>query len=327
MTTSTTVIPAVAGDGIEAAIRREHAAATTAANAALGHALECGRLLAEARQGIEHGGWETFVRERCDIAPRTARVYLRLHANRERLADRQRVAGLTVREAVRLLTEPKPESEQPASAGEAFDYLGQSYCSLTSTACTFNPEWQVVPFPMIAEAWSVAAPTLPSWYAAGHRHAGHHPTGWSFEVTPDPLAEGRVNVIAHDAEGTLHLATFDGTSPAGILPFLTACERHHGMPAIGDDWTVTGAAVPPAVARLAQPFPMEIFRLAGNRGHRCCCWMLLDVVLGIDPIGEKNLGWVAWRKLGDALAVLVHDLGEGAIPGVRRRKPRQGAPA
>ena len=63
---STTVIEAAAaGDGIEAAIRREHEAASTAAQTALGHALECGRLLAQAREGIAHGGWEVFVRERC----------------------------------------------------------------------------------------------------------------------------------------------------------------------------------------------------------------------------------------------------------------------
>lgn len=163
MTTSTAVIPAAAGDGIEAAIRRAHAAATSAATAALGHALECGRLLAEAREGIEHGAWETFVRERCDIAPRTARVYLRLHANRERLANRQHVAGLTVREAVRELTVPRerpvPVADRPA--GDAADN---------------------------AERWGVRL-AVPKWYRPGHRHFGNHPAGWFFETWPHPAGD------------------------------------------------------------------------------------------------------------------------------------------
>jgi len=161
MATSMAVIPAAAGEDIEGAIRRSHAAATSAAETALGHALECGRLLAEAREGIGHGGWETFVRERCDIAPRTARVYLRLHANRERLANRQHVAGLTVREAVRELTVPRaiPETEVAALAGDA-------------AGCGDELPLKV-----------------PEWYQPGHSHAGVHPSGWCFQVWPHPHGE------------------------------------------------------------------------------------------------------------------------------------------
>jgi len=107
------IVAADEADGIAAAIRREQEAASAAAQSAVDHALEAGRLLAEARQGIPHGGWESFVRDRCGIAPRTARLYLQLDANRERLANRQRDAGLTVREAARLVAEPKDTIAEP----------------------------------------------------------------------------------------------------------------------------------------------------------------------------------------------------------------------
>jgi hypothetical protein len=97
------------GDKLVVAIRREHEAASAAARSALEHALECGRLLAQARADIPHGGWENYLRDVCGIAPRTGRLYLRLHEHRGRLEDRQRVAGLTVREAARLVGEPRPE--------------------------------------------------------------------------------------------------------------------------------------------------------------------------------------------------------------------------
>jgi hypothetical protein len=46
------------GDKLVVAIRREHEAASAAARFALEHALECGRLLAQARAETPHGGWE-----------------------------------------------------------------------------------------------------------------------------------------------------------------------------------------------------------------------------------------------------------------------------
>ena len=298
------------GKGLEAAIRCEHEAATSAAQTALDHALECGRLLAKAREGIVHGEWESFVRERCGIPERTARMYLRLDANRDRLPNRQHVAGLTVREAVRLLAEPKVAAEPEAVpvAVTEFDYLGRSFCSLTSTGCEFNADWAVVPFPLyekvVADAWGITAPAPPLWYVAEHRHVGHHPTGWCFELTPDQGMERRVNALVHDAVGTLHLATFDGMNPAGILPFLTACHRHHGMPAMGDEWTVTVVPMPTAITRLAEPFQAGIFRLAMRSSHRCCCWMSVDEVIGLEPLNDNRWWWRAWEKFGFVIGKL-----------------------
>lgn len=153
-------------DGIAAAIRREHAAASAAAGAAVAHALEAGRLLAEARQGIPHGGWESFVRDRCGIAPRTARLYLQLDANRERIANRQRDAGLTVRSAARLVAEPRVKAEAVAEV-RADEATGD--------------ELRLA---------------VPEWYRPGVQNNGYHrETQWFFQVWPHPQGEPWVHLI------------------------------------------------------------------------------------------------------------------------------------
>lgn len=105
------------GETLVVAIRTAHEAASAAARSALEHALECGRLLAQARAGIPHGGWEKYLSDTCGIAPRTGRLYLRLHEHRGRLQNRQRVAGLTIREAAKVIAQPRPEV---ATAEHAF---------------------------------------------------------------------------------------------------------------------------------------------------------------------------------------------------------------
>jgi len=284
------------GDKLVVAIRREHEAASAAARSALEHALECGRLLAQARADIPHGGWENYLRDVCGIAPRTGRLYLRLHEHRGRLEDRQRVAGLTVREAARLVAEPRPEEAKVAD--EEWDILGKPYMELSPAACQFNPDWLLVP----CGSYGVAAPSPPRWFKPGHRHCGIHESGWCFEVSPDPVLAGRVNVIAHDSGGTLHLTAFDGMSPAGILPLLLACERHHAMPRLSDCWEITTSLVPQAVARLAKPFPLQVFDLATRLGNRCSCWMLVDEVIGEAP-SQDNPGLRAWKFFGHTLGL------------------------
>lgn len=303
MNTITTSTPqAMSPEALTAAIRQEHEAASTAARSALGHALEAGRLLAEAKAAIPHGGWEAYVRDTCGIAPRTASLYLRLHRHRDRLSDRQHVAELSVRQAARLLERPKAKAET-AAAGARWDYLGQHWAEMTCTGCKFNPEWLLIPRPLYAEAVTALVPEPPEWYRPGHRHVAQHASGWCCELSPFAEAVDRVNVIVHDPAGTLHLAAFDGMSPAGIIPFLTACEQRHSMPAMDDEWTITASPEPKAMLRLAKPFPLEIFDLAARPGHRCCCWPLIDEAIG-KAAAEGNPGLRAWRMFGDALGLL-----------------------
>jgi len=159
-----TVTTGAVAEQLAGRIRAAHQAASTAAQTALGYAFDAGRLLAEAREDVPHGGWGDYV-EGCGMPARTASLYMRLHRNRDRLADRQRVADLSVRQAARLLAEPK---ETAAAA-------------------------LVVEGSIIGEA--------PAWYRPGHRHAGKHPSGACFMVWPHPAGEPWVHtffVIPHD---------------------------------------------------------------------------------------------------------------------------------
>jgi hypothetical protein len=158
---TTTATPSgLSPETLTAAIRQEHAAASRAAQSALQHALEAGRLLAEAKATIPHGSWESYVKDSCGIAPRTASLYQRLHRHRDRLPNRQHVADLSLRQAAKLLEQPKAKAETAAA--------------LPAVADTQGDDLRL---------------QVPEWYRAGHRHFGSHPSGWGFEVWPHPAGE------------------------------------------------------------------------------------------------------------------------------------------
>ena len=72
-------------------------------------ALEAGALLVKAKEQVPHGQWESWLAENCAVAPRTARSYMRLATAFPALpeAERQRVADLPLREAVKAIaTDP-----------------------------------------------------------------------------------------------------------------------------------------------------------------------------------------------------------------------------
>jgi hypothetical protein len=167
-TRATSTPPALSGEQLTAAIRQEHKAASAAAGAALAHALEAGRLLAEARAAISHGGWESYVRESCGIAPRTASLYLRLHRHRDRLPNRQHVADLSVRQAARLLEQPRAKAKaEPVAAGAA-ERAGELRLH------------------------------VPEWYRPGVENNVYHPeTQWFFQVWPTPAGEPWVHLIVY----------------------------------------------------------------------------------------------------------------------------------
>jgi hypothetical protein len=95
-------------------IKAAHAAVGTA----LKHALEAGNLLIEAKRLVRHGEWLSWVEEHCEISERTAQAYMQLVDKVGHLfeddgtADEdkrkaQRVAGLSVRKALRAVSTPK----------------------------------------------------------------------------------------------------------------------------------------------------------------------------------------------------------------------------
>lgn len=235
-------------------IRAAHHAASTAAQTALGHALEAGRLLAEAREAVPHGGWGDYVAS-CGIADRTASLYMRLHRHRDRLEDRQRVADLSVRQAARLLAEPKAKAEAPP----------------------------VVEGSIMGEA--------PAWYRPGHRHAGTHPSGACFMVWPHPAGEPWVHVfvvIPHDPASPDSSGLLEGPK-RGIrvdrLSWLFDFKRGGGLPDMRDPSWVIGdpkAMTPEEIA--AQPdFNTWLFRDEDDYRRRG-----MGIMSAMTPKEERN---------------------------------------
>lgn len=80
-------------------------------------AIKVGALLAEAKESVDHGQWETWLTTNTPLAPRTARAYMRLSVQAQQLdgPERQRVADLPVREAIKaMLTAPESPPRSPA---------------------------------------------------------------------------------------------------------------------------------------------------------------------------------------------------------------------
>lgn len=92
-------------------------AAEEHARSAVTCALEAGQLLIQAKALVPHGGWDAWLQENCDVAPRTARSYMRLATQFPTLSDveRQRVADLPLRQAVRAIA-TNPNAPKPGRA-------------------------------------------------------------------------------------------------------------------------------------------------------------------------------------------------------------------
>ncbi len=94
------------------AINREHAAAAAAANTAIGHALNAGRLLLQVKAQLAHGEFLPWLRSNCTVKQRQARAYMRVARNWRRIESKTAPgADLTVKGALRLLSKnrgPRP---------------------------------------------------------------------------------------------------------------------------------------------------------------------------------------------------------------------------
>ena len=90
---------------LAAAIDCEHQAAVGAARSAVEHAIECGKLLLEAKTVVGHGAWLGWVKTNCTFGQRTAQGYMRLARELPRLdeTNAQRVADLSLRDALGTL--------------------------------------------------------------------------------------------------------------------------------------------------------------------------------------------------------------------------------
>ena len=93
-------------------INDAHRQAEEHARSAIEHAIAAGRLLLEAKEKTPHGGWLPWVRENCKFAVRTSQAYMRVASNT------QRVAHLPLRDALKLLAEPKAAAQPGAPVVE-----------------------------------------------------------------------------------------------------------------------------------------------------------------------------------------------------------------
>ena len=71
-------------------------------------AMDIGDRLTEAKKLVPHGEWESYVRERCGLHPRTAQTYMQMAANREKT---QTFADLPFSKALALLALPEGQAE------------------------------------------------------------------------------------------------------------------------------------------------------------------------------------------------------------------------
>lgn len=237
--TTTATSTGLSPQALTAAIRQEHAAVNRAAQSALQHALEAGRLLAEAKATIPHGSWESYVRDSCGIAPRTASLYQRLHRHRDRLPNRQHVAELSVREAARLLEQPKAKAETVLPVAVADD-IATADVLIASTG-----------YHEAGDEAGCLIGAAPDWYVPKHYHTFIHPSGWRLFVWPHPAGDPYVHLVTLDPVGDprpdadmIAAGPKRGVHVGAAMMFIRG-QRVNGMPVMGDPaWEIRTSLVP-----------------------------------------------------------------------------------
>jgi hypothetical protein len=114
-------------------INSEHRQCEAAMQSGLQHALEAGRLLREAKKLCPHGTWLTWLEENFAGSSRAAQSYMQIVDRMDRMeANAQRVADLSYREVLKLISEPAPapqaevEPDPLPDLSPDFQYHGMS---------------------------------------------------------------------------------------------------------------------------------------------------------------------------------------------------------
>lgn len=96
-----------------ARINLEHRMCEAAYYDALAHALQAGRLLADAKGRCEHGAWVPWLEENFDGSDRTARAYMQLAENySETDSNWQSSADLSINRALKAIAQPSRVSDK-----------------------------------------------------------------------------------------------------------------------------------------------------------------------------------------------------------------------
>jgi hypothetical protein len=94
-------------------INAEHQAAIGAARTAIGHAVECGKLLLQVKQEVGHGNWLNWVAANLSFGHRQAQKYLRLAAYIERHPNAPTNSHLSIDGALAAIAEPEQKPTRP----------------------------------------------------------------------------------------------------------------------------------------------------------------------------------------------------------------------
>lgn len=92
-------------------INEHHAMAQEKARQAVAHALECGRLLSEAKSRVGHGGWTQWLGDNFNGSGRTARDYMKLHDQKGSLPS----DVSSVRQALKTISSPGSKRQRAAN--------------------------------------------------------------------------------------------------------------------------------------------------------------------------------------------------------------------
>jgi hypothetical protein len=93
-------------------IRKAHASAGDFQRRSLEQAMKAGEMLLEAKALVGHGRWLPWLREHCQLAERTAQLYMKLAKNRRVVEYKSAtVADLAIRGAIEAVADPFNDRE------------------------------------------------------------------------------------------------------------------------------------------------------------------------------------------------------------------------
>lgn len=90
-------------------IKAEHAACEQSVKAGLVHALNVGQVLNQIKPRLGHGKWGDWLKANIPFSERTARYYMHLDRDRDKLGNSATVAVLGYREAIELLADKRKD--------------------------------------------------------------------------------------------------------------------------------------------------------------------------------------------------------------------------
>jgi hypothetical protein len=119
---------------LAARIRTEHDGAKAAVKRCVEHAIAAGEFLIEAKAQLKHGQWLPWLQERCGLNERTARRYMRVAKNKDKLGENGHVSDLSLRGAIDALTVHLPPEEPVDDAAAVLKVLSENFDRLPPAA-------------------------------------------------------------------------------------------------------------------------------------------------------------------------------------------------